>query len=125
MLKFLFSLINSAIFNSIELSTLEVKHVLETLPLGKAIGPDSINNRVLKELDTEQAEPLCSLFNQSLNDALVPSFCKEAHVCPVFKSGDKSIVSNNRTIALLCTIEIILNKLYTNILLMFSKPITF
>ena len=36
--------------NSIILTTDEVTTVLKSLPLGKAAGPDGVNNRVLKEL---------------------------------------------------------------------------
>ena len=41
-------------FNRLSTSPLEVETVLKSLQLGKATGPDAINNRVLKEL----AQPL-------------------------------------------------------------------
>jgi hypothetical protein len=83
----------------------EVEDVLKVLKLGKATGPDGINNEILRELSSELSKPLCELFNASLASAKVPSSWKEAHVCAVFKKADPSIVSNYRPISLLNTIE--------------------
>lgn len=97
-------------FNGTPLSSLvlyphEVESVLQTLPVGKAAGPDGINNRILKELSKEIAPPLCSIFNQSLNQGSVPDIWKVAHVCPIPKDGDVSSVSNHRPISLLSNID--------------------
>ena len=40
------------------------------------------------------------LFNQSLNEGVVPDSWKTANVVPVFKKGDRSIASNYRPISL-------------------------
>ena len=53
--------------NRIIITPLEVESILKTLKLGKASGPNGLNNRVLKELSKELSSPLCSLYNQSLN----------------------------------------------------------
>ena len=89
--------------SQIVLSPNEVDRVLrvETLPIGKASGPNAINNRILLELPSELSTPLCSLFNHSLHTGCVPIFYKEANVTPVPKKGDLSIVSNYRPISLL------------------------
>ena len=50
----------------IVITPLEVESILKTLKLGKASGPNGLNNRVLKELSKELALPFCSLFNESL-----------------------------------------------------------
>ena len=44
--------------SSLNITALEVKSILENLPLGKAVGRDGINNRVLRELPNELADPL-------------------------------------------------------------------
>ena len=85
----------------IVLSPNEVERVLETLPLGKASGPNAISNRILRELSSDLSTPLCSLFNHSLHTGCVPISYKEANVTPVPKKGDLSIVSNYRPISLL------------------------
>ena len=55
----------------IVLSPYEVERVLETLPIGKASGPNAISNRILRELSSELSIPLCSLFNHSLHTGCV------------------------------------------------------
>ena len=44
-------------------TTDEVKAILRTLPVGKAVGPDGISNRILRELASELSTPLATLFN--------------------------------------------------------------
>ena len=87
--------------NRIVITPLEVESILKTLKLGKASGPNGLNNRVLKELSIELSSPLCSLFNQSLQRGVFPASYKTAHVSPVPKKGDLSVTSNHRPISLL------------------------
>ncbi|MCG7868583.1 MAG: endonuclease/exonuclease/phosphatase family protein [Candidatus Thiodiazotropha taylori] len=87
--------------NTIVFTPLEVESVLKTLTVGKASGPNGLSNRILKELSFQLSVPFCSLFNQSLQTGFLPSFYKEANVCPVPKKGDLSVVSNHRPISLL------------------------
>ena len=61
----------------------EVESILKSLPLGKATGPDLINNRLLKELARPLSFPLCDLFNFSLSHGLVPKVWKQANVSPI------------------------------------------
>jgi hypothetical protein len=89
----------------------EVRDTLKTLNVGKASGPDNINNRILKELSEELSVPLCHLFRKSLTACKVPSQWKLANVCAVYKKGDPSIVSNYRPISLLSTISKSLEKI--------------
>ena len=62
---------------SIAITPDEVQSVLQSLNIGKAAGPDSISNRLLKELAIPLSEPLCDLFNFSLQSGQVPSTWKE------------------------------------------------
>ena len=82
----------------------EVESVLNSLPLGKASGPDTVNNKILKELSVELSSPFADLFNQSLSTSTFPDAWKEAYVSPIFKNGDRSIPGNYRPISLLSTI---------------------
>ena len=88
---------------SLTLLPTEVEEILKSLPLGKAAGPDSINNRVLKELAQPLSIPLCNLFNFSLTTGKVSKIWKQANVSPIYKKNDPSDVSNYRPISLLST----------------------
>lgn len=98
------------VLSSITLSSQDINDVLRNLKTGKAVGPDLINNHVLRELSHEIAEPLCALFNRSLSLGIVPSSWKCANVCTIFKAGDRSLVSNYRPVSLLCSLEKVFEK---------------
>ena len=83
----------------------EIENVLKSLPLGKAAGPDGINNKILKELANTPSSPSCDLFNRSLALGEVPELWKRSHITPVPNPGDPSTVSNHRPVALLSNIE--------------------
>ena len=75
--------------NSISTSPSEVASTLKSLQLGKATGPDAINNRILTELATPLTFPLSDLLNFSLATGKVPQMWKEANVTPIFKPEDQ------------------------------------
>ena len=96
---------------SISISAFEVEDISKTLKTGKPAGPDSIDNRLLKELARPLSTPLTDIFNVSLSKGKVPSLWKQANVTPVFKKNDPSGVSNSRPIFLLNIIGKILEKI--------------
>ena len=97
--------------------------MLKSLQLGKATGPDAINNRVLKELAKPLSFPLSDLFNFSLTSGKVPLIWKEANVTPIFKKDDPSVVSNYRPISLLSTVGKVLEKIVHKHLFNFIRDI--
>ena len=88
----------------------KVESTLKSLPLGKASGPDLINNRLIKEHAQPLSLPLSNLFNFSLNHGLVPKIWKQANVSPIHKKNDPYDVSNYRPISLLSTVGKALEK---------------
>ena len=89
--------------SSITVTEEEVWEVISTLNPNKAIGPDNIGPAILKACATPLTSPLCQLFNLCLSTATIPEEWKQHLVTPVYKSGEKSQVSNYRPISLLCT----------------------
>ena len=69
----------------INLSPSEVETCLKSLKTGKAAGPDTINNRILKELSIPLSSPLCDLFNYSLTTGQFPEAWKQANITPIHK----------------------------------------
>ena len=98
-------------FDSITVTPDDVESTLKTLKLGKAAGPDAINNRILKELADSLSLPLSDIFNYSLSSGKLPSVWKLANVTPIHKKDDPSDVSNYRPISLLSTIGKVLEKI--------------
>ena len=96
--------------SSIIITADEVQSILKSLSIGKATGPDSISNCLLKELAVPLSEPLADLFNFSIRSGKIPQLWKEANISPICKKDDPSIVSNYRSISLLNTLGKVLEK---------------
>ena len=94
----------------------DIIDVISLLDPDKAVGPDRISNKMLREVKLEIAGPLSALFNKSLTEKKFPKNWKLAFVIPLFKSGDRSLVSNYRPVALLSTVSKVFEKVvYKNI----------
>ena len=78
----------------------EVKKLLNQLDPSKAMGPDEIHPRVLKELSNEIAEPLSIIYQTSLSTGRVPSAWREANVSAIHKKGSKKEPGNYRPVSL-------------------------
>ncbi|MCG8096816.1 MAG: hypothetical protein JAZ17_24870 [Candidatus Thiodiazotropha endolucinida] len=96
---------------TLSLTPLEVESVLKTLELGKASGPDGLNNRILKELAQEISVALCALFNYSLSKGCFPAPWKDANLSPIPKKGDLSLLTNHRPISLLNSVSKLFERL--------------
>ena len=74
----------------------------------KAIGPNTIPTKILKEFKTELSEPLNDIINVSFNKGICPDF----NVVPIYKKGEKLDFNNYR-----------LNPLISNIIKLYEKAI--
>ena len=97
--------------SAVKIQPSEVRDVLITLNVGKASGPDGINNIVSRQTANELAIPLCQFFIFSLDSCNLPSSWKISNVCPIFKSGDPSLPYNFRPVSLLNTMETVFEKI--------------
>ena len=94
----------------------EVICIIDSLDSGKGSGPYSIRNDLLKALKANLCHPLTTIINMSFATGIYPDLLKIAKVIPIFKKGDKLLVSNYRPISLLSNINKIFEKLvYTRL----------
>ena len=76
--------------------------LLKGLNPSKALGPDELHPRVLKELATELGPKFTHLFQQSIDSGEVPKEWSLANICPLFKKNDRSLACNYRPVSLTC-----------------------
>ena len=92
------------------LTPAEIYNILKNLNVSKAVGPDKVSNRILKECAISLSEPLARLFNLSLAQGVFPSCWKIANVIPIFKIQKENNVSSYRPISLLLSLAKVLEK---------------
>ena len=63
----------------------EAFKALASLQISKAIGPDNIPNRILKEFAPELSPVIRNIYKQSMKEANIPSPLKSSIVIPVPK----------------------------------------
>ena len=82
----------------ISISFKGVHKLLSELKIHKAVGPDSISPRLLREVADIIAPALTRIYQASLDTGTVPTDWRTANIVPIFKKGDKSKASNYRAI---------------------------
>ena len=87
--------------SSITILEQDVIDLLKSLDTNKATGPDQISQMMLKQAGEAIAPSLTKLFNLSLRENKYPTLWKKAHVMPIFKKGDNSIIDNYRPVSIL------------------------
>ena len=76
------------------LSMNELKDAFFSLKINKSPGYDDISFNVLKKCFSSLCEPLKYLFNLSIEKRIFPDDLKIAKVTPIYKTDDKSNLSN-------------------------------
>lgn len=84
-----------------------------------AAGYDNVCPSIVKTMYTYFVKPLTHVLNLSITKGHFPDELKIAKVIPLFKNGDKKIVSNYRPVSLLSVFSKILERLMYNRLLRF------
>ena len=63
----------------------EVYHSLSTLNTAKAVGPDNIPNKLLKDFALELAPVIQDIYNQAMEEGHTPALLKSSIVTPIPK----------------------------------------
>ncbi len=87
-----------------EVPTIEPNHVcskLLKLNAHKAVGPDGIPTRILKDLAIELSEPITDIFNRSLSAGTIPSIWKCADIVSIPKENTPKEEYDFRPISLI------------------------
>ena len=72
----------------------ELKRAFFSLKPNKTPGYDNINVNVVKKIYEELKTPLMRIFNLSLSTGIFPDKLKIAKVSPIFKNGEKDLLTN-------------------------------
>ena len=102
-------------------STEEVEDLVSSCYLNKALGPNSVLMKTLKDLKKELSKTITILINVTFSLGIFPNYLKIAKVIPVFKKGDQQECSNYRSISLLPNISKLIEKLLHNCLYSFLE----
>lgn len=95
----------------LEVDECELETVIMGLRNDCAVGWDGIPSTVIKRTRHKLIPILKFIFNLCILHGVFPSVFKKAVVCPVYKSGDRSSVTNYRPISVLTTLSKIFEKL--------------
>ena len=72
----------------------ELKRAFFSLKPNKTPGYDNINVNVVKKIYEELKTPLMHIFNLSLSTGIFPDKLKIPKVSPIFKNGEKDLLTN-------------------------------
>ena len=100
--------------DNVPISDQEISSLVRQLNPNKAMGSDGISGQMLILCGETVTFPLKLLFQNILDISIYPNSWKLANVTPIFKKGDKKIVSNYRPISLLPVCSKIFEKLVFN-----------
>ena len=85
---------------AIQVDTAGIAKLLGEIDPYKAMGPDGIPPKLLKELANEVAPCMGLMFSASLKQSVLPNDWKTVLVTPVFKKGSRNDPCNYRPISL-------------------------
>ena len=86
----------------IKVSVNGVSCLLKKLNPSKAIGPDMVPTRILRDYADDVSVMLQVIFQQSLDTGDVPADWRTANVVAIFKKGDRHMPSNYRPVSYMC-----------------------
>ena len=100
--------------STINLTDLELENALASLKTNKSSGYDDISTDVVKRVSDEIFVILKHIFNISLAKGVFPDKQKIAWVTSIFKKGNNTLVTNNRSIPVLPCFSKLLERMMYN-----------
>ena len=85
--------------------------MIKQLPGNKATGSNDIPVSVLKESVSANYKKITYVFNNCIRSGTFPEILKKSEVTPVFKNGDPTSKTDNRTVSTLSSFSKIFEKL--------------
>lgn len=113
---------SSATLCQIEFSESDVYKALASLDQHKAKGIDGISPKTLARCAPALSEPVYYLFSLCTHHQSLPEEWRIHLITPVFKSGDRSSVTNYRPISLLCILSKVFERIIWNNLIDHVTP---
>ena len=92
-------------------STHEISKIIESLKSKNSYGYDEIPIKILKLSTPFIFSPLTFICNKSFSTGIFPERLKYAQIWPIYKKGDKQLITNYRPISLLTSFSKIFEKL--------------
>ena len=90
----------------------EIEKLIYNMPNKSSSGHDNVSNLLLKQLNESISYPLALIFNQSIQDGVVPERMRIAKIIPLYKGKEQDLIINYRPISLLMTICKLLEKVF-------------
>ena len=97
----------------------DIYEILISIDPNKAMGTDNINPKILKYCANLLCDPIHHLFQACFTNSYIPTDWHTHCVTPIFKSGDRSNISNYCPISLLCVISKVFEKIIFNVTIEF------
>ena len=92
----------------------EIIQVVNQMQAKQSAGFDDIPLDIMKLSTSYVAKPLTAIINNSFRNGSFPDTLKIAKVCPVYKNGDTSELTNYRPISVLTSFSKIFERLVYN-----------
>jgi hypothetical protein len=98
----------------------EIAAYIRGLEPKRTSGPDGIPPVLIKNCSRSLYYPLYLLFNESVSTGSFPDLWKSSYITPIFKSGDRSDISNYRPVCILSCFpkmfeKLVLSKISTDL----------
>lgn len=110
------SVSNNNVLNINSITTGDVLRSIKKIKSNFTMGPDLIPAFLIRDCATLFCEPLCIIFNLVLQTCTFPDIWKVSRICPVYKKGCKTEITNHRPIAILCNFSKVFEILIHSIL---------